>query len=45
MDLDPDLLEMLDSDPYPNPDSRDPDPQYCSEGKGVSLQRAITEDR
>jgi hypothetical protein len=30
--LDPDLdsLEMLDPDPYPDPDSMNPDPQLCN---------------
>jgi hypothetical protein len=27
--LDPDSLEMLDPDPYPDPDSMNPDPQLC----------------
>jgi hypothetical protein len=25
----PDSLEMLDPDPYPDPDSINPDPQHC----------------
>jgi hypothetical protein len=27
--LDPDSLEMLDPDPYPDPDSMNPDPELC----------------
>jgi hypothetical protein len=27
--LDPDSLEMLDTDKYPDPDSLNPDPQIC----------------
>ncbi len=45
LDPDPDSLKMLDPDPYPDPESMNPDPQHCfaETGAGNSKECGVFE--